>query len=175
MSAEKNSFALMISKNLMTYVGVPGIIIVIIAVIYHCRIINNKYVTTLGTFSVLYFLGKFIQVFHDIPAIFRWYLADVGWVPLWTYVSLIVNIFGSKKTISQIVTVSRICTLCGMAIASFVEILTSWIKQEIIRQGKIYKGVVGGDPIDIVIYITMYFVSFYLLKKSIPRLQSRFE
>jgi uncharacterized membrane protein len=120
--------------------------------------IRNKAFTILGILFATYVIGKALQVNMIGPRFIRWHLADVGFIPTFAYVILVYDYawfgFFTKRTTQQALK----ATYFGAYIAIFLEIF-------MIGVGIVYNKPTGGDPIDLMIFLVMYFVTLHYVKE----------
>lgn len=160
----------MVSRHLALYGGIPLLIIMTLIASIYCWRTRNWNVAALGSLLVLYIAGKTGQCFHELPRLIRWYFADIGWVPGWTFVALIGALQFPQISVAKAVKIARNATLIGLSIATANELLTFWAAEIGARKGLVMKAPVAGDPIDIGIYIVMFFVARFFLDRAAPQL-----
>lgn len=146
------------------------LIIAILIVSVYSRRTRNWNVAALGALFILYAAGKTGQCFHELPRVIRWYFADIGWVPGWTFVALTGALQFPQIPVAKAVKIARNATLISLVIATANELLIFWAAQEGVRKGIEMKAPVAGDPIDIGIYIVTFFVARYFLDRAAPQL-----
>jgi hypothetical protein len=127
-----------------------------------------KHLQILIIIGLLYPVGKSLQRMHIGPRFIRWYLADVGFVPMAACIPLIlffISNSGEVRTFRKAIISARIWADYSCVIAVFYEVLTLYVGQAAELKGvKLSPDSARGDYIDAVCYIVMYIVTCMILK-----------
>ncbi len=122
-------------------------------------------IKVLGCWSLCYFIGKLCGQLSIGPQFIQWHLDDFGLIPLLTFGSLLGSWLITGNLSKRKVEYAEWVALLGLSFSVTVEALMLWFQFENPEHAKI-----GGDWIDITIYVVSYLTVCHLLSTLHDRL-----
>jgi len=141
------------------WIVLPGLIISFIYFFNLLRKIPLPGLLHLYTMAYMYMFGKSVQQLMIGPWYIRWYLADIGFVPIFAFIPLFHYLTSSKVkwTFSKMLKYSRNSATIFFLVAVLQEIISLHIGTIKALRGEIPSvNAARGDYIDIVCYMVSY-------------------